>query len=74
MLWGVFLLFREFQLWVVGGGFTGFCLGEVWCLFLHFDRLRGSAIPVRRVVVHGVVRGRRELYEAARREFKWLRS
>ena len=35
--------------------------------------LCGSAIPVRRVVVHGVVRRRSELYEAARREFKWLR-
>ena len=32
-----------------------------WHLFLHFDRLCGSAIPIRRVVVHGMVGRRSEL-------------
>ena len=56
-----------FQLGVVGGWFDGLCLGEVWCLIFHFDRLCRSAIPVGRVVIHGVVRERSGMYEAARR-------
>ena len=55
------LFFREFQLWAIGGWFIGFCFDEVWRLFLHFDRLRGSAVPIRRVVVHGMVGRRSEL-------------
>ena len=65
--------FHEFQLGIVGRGFDRLGFGSVRCLILHLDRLCRGAIPVRRVVVHGVVRRRRGRQVAAHREFKWLR-
>ena len=74
MLWRIFLLFHEFQLDLVGRGFDRLGFGGVRCLIFHLDRLCRGAIPVRRVVVHGVVMRRRGRQVAALREFKWLRK
>ena len=74
VLWRIFLLFHGFQLDLGGRGFDRLGFGGVWRLLFHFDRLCGSAIPVRRVVVHGVVMRRRGRQVAAFREFKWLRK
>ena len=74
MLWRIFLLFHEFQLDLVGRGFDRLGLGGVRCLIFHLYRLCRGAIPVWRVVVHGVVMRRRGRQVAALREFKWLRK